>query len=298
MGDYLFSVAQSKGYGFAKFVSSGNQACLNVSDYMEYLAQDEDTQAMVFYIEGVQDGHRFFEIARETTKVKPVVVYKAGRTSVGSRATLSHTGSLAGSDQIFEAACTQAGIIRCREVLHPFDVAEALINQPLPIGGRVAILGDGGGYCVTTSDTCAFMGLEVPLLDRTTRGKIKKHLLPHAAEPRNPVDTAADPRPVPMARIAEILAGLDYIDGLIILPPVPFFDNSVETHRQLLEAYEILAAIPGKYGKPLLATSIYSQFSNGFQILKDYGKIPFYLTPEDCARTMAGMVKYGRFSKR
>ncbi len=294
MGDYLFTIARSKGYGFSKFVSSGNQACLNVADYMEYLAQDDDTKAMVFYIEGVRDGRRFFEVANEAAKVKPVIVYKAGKTSVGNRATQSHTGSLAGVDEIFEAACKQTGILRCHEVLHPFDLAEAVINQPLPQGNRVAIVGDGGGYCVTTSDTCAQIGLEIPELDPATRKKIKKHLLSHAAEPRNPVDTAADPRPVPMARIAEILAGLDYIDGLIILPPVPFFDNSAETQRNLLEAYEILAALPGKYGKPLIATSIYSEMSSGFSILKDYGKIPFYLTPEDCARVMAGMVKYAR----
>lgn len=294
MGDYLFAIARTKGYGFSKFVSSGNQACLNAADYMEYLAQDSDTRAMVFYIEGVRDGRRFFEVAQEAAKIKPVIVYKAGRTSIGKRAALSHTGSLAGVDQIFEAACKQAGVIRCNEVLHPFDIAEALINQPLPRGNRVAIVGDGGGYCVTTSDTCAGMGLELPEIDPAARKKIKKYLPAHAPEPRNPVDTAADPRPALMARIADIVAGLDYIDGLIILPPAPFFDNSVETQRQLLEAYEILSAIPKKYGKPLIATSIYSGAGGGFQLLKEYGKVPFYLTPEDCARVMAGMVKYAQ----
>jgi acetyltransferase len=298
MGDYLFHIARSKGYGFSKFVSSGNQACLNVADYMEYLAQDDDTQAMVFYIEGMPEGRRLFELAREATKVKPVIVYKAGKTAVGSRAAQSHTGSLSGVDEIFDAAARQAGIIRCHEVLHPFDAAEALINQPLPSGKRVAIVGDGGGYCVTSSDTCATMGLEVPEIDSAARAKIRELLLPHAPEPRNPVDTAADPRPVPMARIADIVAGLDYIDGLIILPPVPFFDRSLETQRQLLEAYEILGAIPEKYGKPLIATSIYSEFGGGLQVLKDLGKIPFYLTPEDCARAMVCMAQYAQVSRR
>jgi acyl-CoA synthetase (NDP forming) len=298
MGDYLFNSARSKGYGFSKFVSSGNQACLNVADYMEYLARDEDTRAMVFYIEGVPEGRRFLEVAREATKVKPVIVYKAGKTDVGSRATQSHTGSLSGVDEIFEATRRQAGIIRCHEVLHPFDAAEALINQPLPPGNRVAIVGGGGGYCVTSSDTCAAMGLEVPEIDPVTRKRIRELLLPHAPEPRNPVDTAADPRPMPMAQIADILAGLDYIDGLIILPPVPFFERSVETHRKLLDAYEILGAIPGKYGKPLIATSIYAEFSGGLQVLKDLGRIPFYLTPEDCARAMMSMVEHARANSR
>ncbi len=298
MGDYLFNIARSKGYGFSKFVSSGNQACLNETDFMEYLARDEDTRAMVFYIEGIKGGRRFYEVAREAAKIKPVIVYKAGRTEAGKRAARSHTGSLAGVDHIFEAACKQAGVIRCSEVLHPFDIAEAVINQPLPGGNRVAIVGDGGGYCVTSSDTCSSMGLEVPEIDPATRKKIKELLLPHAPEPRNPVDTAADPRPVPMARIADMVAGLDYIDGLIILPPVPFFENSLETQRRLLEAYEILGAIPKKYGKPLLATSIYSEYAGGLQVLKDLGKVPFYLTPEECARAMAGMVKYAGFNNR
>jgi acyl-CoA synthetase (NDP forming) len=101
-----------------------------------------------------------------------------------------------------------------------------------------------------------------------------------------------------MAQIADIVAGLDYIDGLIILPPVPFFDRSLETQRQLLAAYEILGAIPKKYSKPLIATSIYSEFGSGLQVLKDLGKIPFYLTPEDCARAMVYMAQYAQVNGR
>ncbi|MBI4830895.1 MAG: CoA-binding protein, partial [Candidatus Lindowbacteria bacterium] len=101
MGDYLFDVSQAKGYGFAKFVSSGNQASLDVCDYLEYIADDEETKVVTLYLEGVRDGRRFLDIARKATAKKPVLVYKMGRTDAGARAAASHTASLTGSTQLF-----------------------------------------------------------------------------------------------------------------------------------------------------------------------------------------------------
>ena len=142
-GVSLSEIAGAKGYGLSKFISIGNQADLTAADYLEYLASDEETKVLVFYIEGFKDGERFMNLAREVVKKKPIIIYKAGRTAAGSKATQSHTASLAGSDEIFDAACRQAGLIRVQETLHAFDVAEVLASQPLPPGRRVAILGSG-----------------------------------------------------------------------------------------------------------------------------------------------------------
>lgn len=290
LGVYLFQVAMEKGYGFSKFISSGNEADLSSADYIQYLGEDQDTKVIALYLEGVKDGRRFLEIAKEVVKKKPIIVYKAGRTEVGARATLSHTGSLAGSDNIFEAVCKQAGIVRVYEAFHPFVLAEALSKQPLPKGNRVAIIGVGGGYCVTCSDACVSLGLSVPEFDGETQKRIKSLLLSHAPMPRNPVDTAADPRPMSIAKIAEIVADLDYIDGIIASVYSPYIPSYL---GQAVEAAEFIASIPQKYGKPVIATNIVrsGRYLVSERICAEAG-IPFYETPEDCARAMAGLSRY------
>ena len=116
-GGSLSEIAGTKGYGLSKFISIGNQADLTAADYLEYLADDDDTRVVVFYMEGFKDGSRFFDLAKEVVKKKPIVIFKAGRTAPGTRATQSHTASLAGSDEIFDALCRQVGLIRTQEAL-------------------------------------------------------------------------------------------------------------------------------------------------------------------------------------
>lgn len=299
LGGYLFQLATTKGYGFSKFVSSGNQASINVSDYLEYLAQDEDTKAIVLYIEGVQEGRRFFEIGKEVVQKKPIVVYKGGRTSAGSRASLSHTASLAGSDEVFDAACRQAGIIRCNEVLHPFDLAEALSSQPVPKGKRVTIIGSGG-QCVATADACASLGLELPEFDEDTKRRLMEVLPPHAPVPANPIDTAAPGDPMTGPRIAEIVARLDYIDGIITHGPMVGWDMSPDRIRSMLTESEMVTSIPQKYGKPVICTAVAMRFPGARFALDLYRRagIPMYTTPEESARAMWGLMRYGEIRRQ
>ena len=181
-GGFLARVAVSRGYGLSKFVSMGNQAEITASDYLEYLGEDNDTNAVCFYMEGFRDGERFFEVAKNVVKKKPIIIYKAGRTEAAARATISHTSSLAGSDAVFEAMCKQVGLIRVYETMHIFDVAQALVSQPLPRGNRVGIIGTGG-QGVVTSESCELLGLKVPELDEETSVRLKKNLAPQAPAP-------------------------------------------------------------------------------------------------------------------
>jgi len=201
LGNYLMLLAKAKGYGFHSFVSSGNQATLEVTDYLEYFGHNEATRAIILYIEGLQDARRFSRVAREVVRKKPIVVYKAGRFEVGARAALSHTASMAGNDQIFEALCRQVGLIRCYDPLHACDMAMALATQPLPRSNRVAIISGGGGYCVTMAESAVAWDLDVPRLDPPASEKIRKILQPFAPPPWNPVDAGADVRPMSYARV-------------------------------------------------------------------------------------------------
>lgn len=298
-GGLLAQIATAKGYGLSKFISIGNQADLKAADYLEYLAEDDDTRAIVFYMEGFQDGRRFYDVAREAVKTKPVVIYKAGRSEAAARATISHTSSLIGSDEIFEALCQQVGLIRAYEATHPFDMAEALVSQPLPRGGRVAIIGSGG-QGVVTSDACGCLGLEVPEFDKKTKTSLKKALPPHAPVPSNPVDFAAAARTaLDEARVADAIARVDYIDGIITNAPQYRLGMGSEGDqaRIAIEGAELLAGIPGKYGKPVI-TLRWRYGGNDMlrDILKGAG-IPSYDTPEQCARAMYALARYAQIRR-
>ena len=296
LGNYLMLLARAKGYGFRGFVSGGNQAMLEAADYLEYFGEDEKTLALILYVEGFQDARRFFRIAREVARKKPILVYKAGRFAVGVRAALSHTASMAGNDQVFEALCRQAGLIRCYDPLHTFDMAIALASQPLPEGNRVAIISGGGGYCVTMAESCVAWGLEVPQLDLKASGQIKQILQPFAPQPLNPVDTASDIRPMTYARTLDILMSLDYIDGVCMMIPFMFeFQlRSPASIRELMDATEMISSLPKKYHKPMIGNMIpRAAVGPALDLFKKAG-IPFFASQDESARAMHALVRYSR----
>ena len=296
MGAFLMGIASDKGYGFNAFLSVGNQADLSMADYVEYLGEDERTRVIVLYIEGLKDGNRFLKNASKVSKKKPIIVYKSGHGEDGARATLSHTASIAGSDKMFDAACRQAGIIRTYDVSHAFDIAEALSKQPLPKGNRVGIVAGGGGMCVVSTDSCNGYGLSVPELDEKTVNHLAQYLLPHAAPPKNPIDLAADPRGMTIARIAEALAQHPGIDTIIT--DAPLWGVTTGNIRERLDAAEKISLIPEKYGKPVIALAMKRNMTGmAYKIMRDKN-IPFYEFPKDSARAAYGLYMYSRLKNR
>lgn len=306
-GVAIAQVASQKGYGLRIFVSIGNQTDLDVSDYFDYLASDDETKVVTVYLEGLKAGRRFFESARNMVKKKPVVLYKGGRTKEGARATMSHTASIAGSDRVFDGMCRQAGIIQVQEAFHLFEIAEALVGSPIPRGNRVAILGSGGQGVVGT-DACASLGLQLPELDPHTASEISGLLPGHAPLAKNPVDFAGSRRTaLQEAEIIEKLLKLDYIDGVISNVPVSpqIWDPTLKIDlgesmpfpksvQEAIEGARMYASLPVRYGKPVICLR-FSRLEQDIMedILKE-GGIPIYDTPEQCARAMAALVQYGR----
>jgi acyl-CoA synthetase (NDP forming) len=183
------------GVGCSKYVSTGNEADLILDDYIEFLAQDDNTKLIVAYIEGLRDGRRFFRLAKEITRQKPIVVVKIGGTEESARAVMSHTGALAGSDAVHTAAFRQCGVIRAEDDDELCDVVYALLNSPLPLNNRIGILTIGGGQGALAAEICEREGLAVGKLEPATVEKLDK-ILPARWPRRNPVDmagpTAAD----------------------------------------------------------------------------------------------------------
>ena len=194
-GGYAFSdllaSGFSRGMGVGKFIHTGNECDLTVTDFLEHFGQDPDVKAIVMYIEAIRDGRRFSQVARDVSKTKPVVVYKAGRALGAARAAHSHTGALAGTKEIYQGLFCQAGIIisPSMEILLP--LAHALIERPPVRGRRVAIVTMGGSWGVALSDSLEEQGLIVPELSSNLQHSLRSLGMPSRASTRNPVDIGA-----------------------------------------------------------------------------------------------------------
>lgn len=328
---HILQLGAEMGAGFSKFVSVGNEADLCFEDFLEYLAQDDETEIITGYIEGLREGRRFFELAREITRRKPIVVTKVGRTEGGSKAARSHTGHIAGSDVVYDAMFKQAGVIRVDEVEELFDVASALLGQPMPKGNRVGILTGGGGFGCVAADACERLGLKVAPLSPQTIERLND-ILPARWPHANPVDTVATGGFVTYPCLWPLMED-DNLDAILVLggiggmavmprgmamammPSGTAGDSSAsakEQAEQLLRERERmfetrqqeelrdldrLFDYMHKYQKPVIAMGRVNddmKSSPVFAKLKENG-IMLYPTPERAAKVLAHLVQYGRY---
>jgi len=266
IGFYITTAAAEIGIGVSKFIGTGNEADQHLEDCLEYIAQDEDTRIVTAYIEGLREGRRFLQIAKEMTSSKPMVVIKAGGTKESARAARSHTAAMSGSEEIYAAAFRQAGIIRVDNEEELFDVVLALLNQPLPQGNRIGIFTIGGGLGVITAEACEKEGLRIAPLEQVTVEKLNA-ILPKRWSHDNPVDTVGmfiRPTDNTEAFLSclTILMEDNNIDGVISLasPVISTFsqNNSLSPNKfkaiQIENAknLNILNQQVKKHGKPLI----------------------------------------------
>ena len=186
-GMMLEHIVTSEKFGLSKVAGLGNKCDVADDEILDYLAQDTATKVIMMYIEGIKDGKRFFEAARRLTKEKPLIVLKVGRTRAGAKAALSHTGSLTGRDEVFEALCQQVGIIRATDFDELIDFAKMFAYQPLPRGNRVCIVTLSGGAGVMAADACLQSELRLSNLAHHTLQKVVEKM-PSWATVGNPVD--------------------------------------------------------------------------------------------------------------
>lgn len=180
--------AAEDGLGISAAVNLGNQTDLCESDYLDFFAEDDQTRAIVMYLEGVRDGGRFLQSLKRVTAVKPVVVLKAGRTVVGQRSTASHTGSMASSYRIFASACRQFGAYVANDLEDAYDAAKALACVRLPRGNRLLSISTSGGAGTLVADHAEHYGLSMPGLSDSTVTEIKNSGAPPMAIISNPLD--------------------------------------------------------------------------------------------------------------
>jgi len=239
VGGLVLAWAKQYGLGISKFVSYGNAADLNEIDLLEYLADDPETEVIALYIESVSDGRRFMEAMQACTERKPVVVIKAGRTEAGQRATLSHTGSMAGADRVYDAALKQCGALRVQSVEEVFDFCKAFVSVPSSLGRRVAIVTNSGGPGVMAADRGEEVGLEISQPGPGVQERLSDFLPGHCAL-ENPIDLTVQATGDWYRRA--LLAVLDEYDAAVAINVSTPYLDSLELAEGVREAAALAAS--------------------------------------------------------
>jgi len=277
----VLDYAEERHMGFSKFISFGNKADVNEIDLLEYLANDPTTDVIAMYLEDISDGRRFIETVRKIfwETHKPMLCLKSGRTPEGAKAVSSHTGSLAGSDSVYDALLVQSGVQRVDTIAELFDSAALYCTQPLPRGARVAIVTNAGGPGIMATDSAVRFGLKLADISDATKEKLKTSL-PSTASLRNPIDVIGDARADRYRSAVRTVLEDDQVDmGMVILTP-----------QSMTDIEETAAVVPDAVRgikKPVVCAFMGAKdVAAGVNILRKAG-IPNYPFPEDAVRSLA-----------
>jgi acetyltransferase len=281
--------AAQRGVGFSGIVSIGDQLDVDIADLLDYFALDGKTRAILLYVEAIKDAHKFMSAARAAARVKPVVVVKSGRMAQGARAAATHTGALAGSDAVYDAAFRRAGILRVSDLRELFDCAETLGRVESPPGKRLAILTNGGGIGVLAVDRLVELGGISAPIGPAVRERLNA-VLPRNWSGSNPVDIVGDADPARYAVALEVLLADPGNDAILVM--------NVQT--AIAPADEIAATVTGLVGKyrqqhrrsakPVLAVWVAAE-QKVIDLLSAAG-IPNYPTEDDAVRGFMHLVQH------
>lgn len=277
-GGIFFQEIKKRKLAISKFISIGNMVDIDHVDVLEFLKNDNETKVIAVFIEEIRDGQKFINTISNLNK--PIIALKAGKTEVGRRAALSHTGSMAGSYEVFEAMCKQYGVILADSSDEFFDTIKAFLSNDgiLPKGNNTAILTISGGPSVITSDTCQTIGLNMPELDESVRKEIAPFVPPFAAL-SNPVDMTPQISPANYGAVVDIVMKQKNIDSCIAI-------NCGLDSNEFGNAF---VAARKKYNKPVHAYSISNQKIEG---IFEENNIPVFTSPERTATAMKKLAQY------
>ena len=270
--------------GFSTFVSLGSMLDVGWGDLIAYFGEDPRTQSIVIYMETIGDARAFLSAAREVSRRKPIIVIKPGRTEGAARAAASHTGSLAGSDEVVDAAFLRGGVVRVTHIDELFHLAESLGKQPRPLGPRLAIVTNAGGPAVIATDALLLNGGQLAPLADETRAALDRVLPAHWSH-ANPVDVLGDADAARYAAAVDIVARDPTTDGmLVVLTPQAMTDPTQTAER--LKPYASVA------GKPVLASWMGGVDIAAGEAILARSNIPTFAHPDTAARVFSHMWRY------
>jgi acyl-CoA synthetase (NDP forming) len=261
----------SNRYGiyFSKSISYGNALTLDSTDFLDYLAHDDETRIINMYLEGVKDGRHLLDLVTETNRHKPVIIYKGGLTESGARAVSSHTGSLAGGEKIWKAFFRQSGAVPVDSLEEMADVTLAFHHLEKTPGKKTTVLGFGGGIGVAVADSCARSGLELPELSSETIKKLRQFIPPAGTMIRNPIDAVIAFIDLNLfGKVLNILTTSGEIDNFIISVPLDWLFGKEKggTHIEKIASYLAQEGRKHTQGKPLVV--VWRQYEPAPEIRK------------------------------
>jgi acetyl coenzyme A synthetase (ADP forming)-like protein len=292
LGLAVLDYAQELNIGLSSFVSVGNKADVSGNDLLSYWMEDSRTDVIALYLESFGNPRRFARIAPAVGRRKPIVAVKSGRSSAGSRAASSHSASLACLDVAVDALFEQAGVIRTDTLEDLFDVVALLATQPVPRGPRVGVVTNAGGPGILLADACEARGLKLPELSPATVANLHE-FLPPAASVRNPVDVLAAAKPEHFARAIEAVGTDAAVDAVVVIYVPPLAVHSDEVAAAIARG---AAEVPAD--KPVASVFLSSKGAPRALARGPRGQLPSYSFPENVARALAAVVKYGRWRDR
>jgi len=285
--DIVTNIATGNRVTFSKAISCGNESDLTAVDFLEYLGADQDTKIILAYLEGVNDGRRFNRLAREISKKKPLIVWKCGTTEMGAKAAATHTGALAGSQEVWNGVLTGAGVINIESLEEGLDLLYTFNSQPFPSGKRIAIIAGTGGPAVGTVDMCLELGLDVPHLSAHTKDNIQQIIPPFGSSAENPVDLsiASVVNPKMFGEALKILEEDDRVDMMLVIGA----GGGNEFPKAMID-------VKNEIRKPFAVSSInpLDEVAQEYKMLLSHG-VPIFSDPGRAAKALSKLAEYAEF---
>jgi acetyltransferase len=289
LGSAILDYALHENIGFSNFVSIGSMIDVDFGDLIDYFGTDPKTRSILMYIEGLTDAREFMSAARHFARTKPLILVKAGKFAESAKAAASHTGSLTGEDNVYDAAFKRAGIVRVDEIADLFNAAEVLGMQPLPKGPNLAIITNAGGPGVMATDAIIAQGGEVAKLSPKTMEALDA-VLPHFWSHGNPIDILGDAHADRYKATLEVCLKDENVDGILI----------IYTHQAVAEPINIAQTIADYVkSQPYQTKTILTSFI-GYGAVEEANRvfnannIPTFTTPEQATKTYLYMYQYKR----
>ncbi|AEF96494.1 acetate--CoA ligase alpha subunit [Methanotorris igneus] len=280
--------------GFSKIVSIGNKIDVQESDLMEYLMTDETTEVVVLYIEGLKDK-RFLSVAKKLSKVKPIIALKSGRTEEGAKAASSHTGSLAGSDEIYSAAFREGGILRADTFEELVNLMHIFSTQPLMKFNEIGIVTNAGGFGVMAADMCKKYGVKLANFEEKTKEKLKEKL-PKTATISNPLDIIGDADTERYKNAVSTLMEDKNVSGLLVILTPQEMTKPLEVAEEIVKLKEYYRENGIK--KPIVTSFVGGASIKGAKSYLRKNGIPSYITPEAGIEALSYLYKYSKMKTK
>ena len=287
------------GVGFSKFLSVGNMADLEIIEALEYLGNDATTRVVGLYIEGSPQARKLVETAGQITRKKPVLVLKVGRTEEGAAAAASHTGSMAGKDEVYSAAFRQHGILRMHSIDELSDSLRAFDSFPLPAGPATFVLTQAGGPGIFCVDEMAARGtFTTPLVSGETRGRLCEILPPFASvcSPEGHADITAAATAAQHIDALEVLLRDPAVESVMFITTATLFLDLTNLAERMLETVGRLAG--EGINKPVFPVILSGRWVKESRRILEEGGIPTFDTPNRAVAALSAMITYGAYRRR